>query len=143
MDFEAKNEKDREKNSSQNDVFFECIFILVLGGFGEDFGRVWGGVWSLLAPLGPLFGVIFWGLYPECSPEGLLNASGLHFGSILEGLGGVRGRFWEGFGRVWRVKNCVRVGPRFWISCSGCCCFWRGLGRRQDALRYDTLHKIP
>ena len=106
MDFEAKNEKDREKNSSQNDVFFECIFILVLGGFGEDFGRVWGGVWSLLAPLGPLFGVIFWSLYPECFSKGLLEASGLNFGSILVGLG----RGWEDFGGP------SKCGPRATIS---------------------------
>ena len=67
MDFEVKNEKNREKSSSKNVVFFDCIFRLILGGFGEDFGRVLGGVWRLLAPLGPLFGVIFWGLYPEGS----------------------------------------------------------------------------
>ena len=100
MDFEVTNQKNREKNSSKNVVFFDCIFRLILGGFGEDFGRVLGGVWRLLAPLGPLFGVIFWGLYSERSPKVLLEASGFHFGSILKGLGGVWGGFWEGFGRV-------------------------------------------
>ena len=59
MDFEVKNQKIREKISSKNNVVFDCIFLWVLGGFGEDFGRVLGGVWRLLASLGSLFGVIF------------------------------------------------------------------------------------
>ena len=107
MDFEVKNQKNREKSSSKNVVFFDCIFRLILGGFGEDFGRVLGGVWRLLAPLGPLFGVIFWGLYPEGSPKGVLEGPRVDFGSILEGLGWVWGGFWEGFGRTWRVKIVV------------------------------------
>jgi len=84
MDFEAKNQKIREKVSSKNNDFFDCIFLWILGGFGEDFGRVLGGVWRLLASLGSLFGIIF-------SPKGLLKASGLHLIFILKGLGGV----WE------------------------------------------------
>ena len=45
----------------------------------EDFGWVLGRVWRLLAPLGALLGVIFWGLYLEHAPTWLLEASGLHF----------------------------------------------------------------
>ena len=59
MDFEVKNQKNREKTVPKTMFFFDCIFLSILGGFGEDFGRVLGGVWRLLAPLGPLFGVIF------------------------------------------------------------------------------------
>ena len=67
----------------------------VLGRFGEAFGRgleALGASWAI-------FWRSFWGLYSECVPKGLLEASGLHFGSILEGfgteLGRVLGRFWE------------------------------------------------
>ena len=91
------------------------------------------GVWRLLGPLGSVFGVLFPGLYPERSPKGLLEGTELDFGSILEGtaldfgsilegteldfgcllkgcLGVVWGGLWEGFGRVWRVKNCSFLG---------------------------------
>ena len=84
----------RENISSKNNVVFNCIFLWVLGGFGEDFGRVLGGVWRLLAPLEPFFGVLFGCLYLECSLEGLLGPPGLDFGSIWRGLGRVWGGFW-------------------------------------------------
>ena len=51
-----------------------------------------------MAPLGPLFDVIFWGLYSELSPKWLLEASGFHFGSIFKGLGEISGGFGEGSG---------------------------------------------
>ena len=38
VDFEVKNRGDRKKNNSPNDVIFDCIFPLILGGFGHDFG---------------------------------------------------------------------------------------------------------
>ena len=98
MDFKVKNQKINEKISSKNSVVFDCIFLWVLGGFGEDFGRVLGGVWRLLAPLGSLFGILFWCFYLQCSPKGLLEAPGIDFGSILKGLarvlGWVLGGFW-------------------------------------------------
>ena len=84
-----KIEENREKSRCKNDVFFDCLFLLILEGFGEDFGMVLGGVWSLLVPLGPLFGIIFWGLYPEGSPKGVLEGPRVDLGSILEGLGWV------------------------------------------------------
>ena len=135
MVLEAKIGENLEKKASKNDVFFACVFSSILAGFGEGFGRVLEGVWRVLASLGSLFGVFFWWLYWECSPKGVLEAPGLDFGSIFMGLGGVWGRFWEGFGKVWKVQNCSFLGPRFLISCSGCWCFWRGLGRKHDALR--------
>jgi len=46
--------------------------------FGDGFGRVLRGVWSLLEPLGPVFGVFFGGLYS-------LEGTELVLGSILEG----------------------------------------------------------
>ena len=61
------------------------------------FGRVLGGVWRLWGPLRPFFGVIFSCLYLGWSSIGLLEASGLDFGSILGGLERILGRFWEGF----------------------------------------------
>ena len=51
-------------------------------------------------------------MYSERSPKGLLEAPGSDFGSILKDLGGVWGGFWEGFGRVWRVKDCCFLGQR-------------------------------
>ena len=98
MDFELKNRENCEKNYSPNDVIFDCIFPLILGGFGKDFGWVLGRVWRILAPLGPLFGVIFPGLYSELSPKWLLEASGFHFGSIFKGSGEISGGFGEGWG---------------------------------------------
>ena len=59
IDFEVEIWKNREKNASNNYVFFACVLLSILEGFGKGFGRVLGGVWSLLAPLGPLFGVSF------------------------------------------------------------------------------------
>ena len=80
-----------------------------------------------MAPLGPLFGVIFGGLYAERSPKGLLEASGPHFGSVLKGLGGVWGGFWDRFeGPNWtklREKTscyefkCEKVFLTLAISC--------------------------
>ena len=58
LDFEVKIEKNREKNVSKKDVFFDCVFLSILGGFRGDFGEGLGGVWSLLAPLGPFFGAL-------------------------------------------------------------------------------------
>ena len=87
-----------KKTVPKNVVFFDCVFLLILGGFGEDFGRVLGRVWRLLASLGSLFGIIFWCFYLQCSPKGLLEAPGIDFGSILKGLarvlGWVLGGFW-------------------------------------------------
>ena len=51
--------ENREQNVSKNHIFFACVFLSILERFGKGFGRVLGGVWSLLAPLGLLFGVIF------------------------------------------------------------------------------------
>mgnify|MGYP005689350689 CR=1 FL=1 len=100
MDFHVKNLKNIAKVSSRNNGFFDSIFQWMLGGFGEDFRRVLGGVWRLLASLGSLFGIIFASLYSERSPKGLLEASGLHLSFILKGLGGVWEGFWEGFERI-------------------------------------------
>ena len=94
MDFEVKIEKNREKNVSKKYVFFDCVFLSILGGFGEGFGRILGGIWRLLALLGSFLGVIFRCLYLECSLEGLLGPPGLDFGSIWRGLGRVWGGFW-------------------------------------------------
>ena len=85
-----------KKTDPKTMFFFFCIFLLILEGFGEDFGTVLGGFWSLLVPLGPLFGIIFWGLYPEGSPKGVLEGPRVDFGpfwKVLDGSG-------EDFGRV-------------------------------------------
>ena len=66
-----------------------------MGGGGE----ILGGIWSLLALLGSFLGVFFSYLYLEWSSKVVLEASGLDFGSILEGLGRIWGALWEGFGR--------------------------------------------
>ncbi len=96
MEFEVKDQKILEKIRFKNNVFFDCIFLWILLGFGEDLGRVLGGVWRLWEPLRPFFGVIFSCLYLGWSSIGLLEASGLDFGSILWGLEEILG----GLGRV-------------------------------------------
>ena len=135
MVFEVKIEENHEQNAFKIDGFFACVFLSILSGFGAGLGRVLGGVWRLWGVPWAAFGFIFWCLYLECSPKGLLEPPGFDFGSILDGLGGVWGAFWEGFGRVWSMQNCSFFGTRFLISRSGSWCFWRGLGRKQSALR--------
>ena len=93
-------------------MFSDCIFPLILGGFGKDFGWVLGRVWRILAPLGPLFDVIFWGLYSELSPKWLLEASGFHFGSIFKGLVETLG----GFGRVYHHHLGEFIWPKIVFS---------------------------
>ena len=39
MDFEVENQKILEKIRFKSNVFFDCIFLWILGGFGEGFGR--------------------------------------------------------------------------------------------------------
>ena len=74
-------------------------------GFGRAFGRfgrglwsVLGGVWRLLAALGPHIGIIFGCLNLDCFVEGLLEAPELDFEGILEAWEGS----WEGFGSFFR-----------------------------------------
>ena len=66
-----------------------------MGGFGRGFGRdleALGASWVV-------FGAFFSCLYLQWSSKVVLEASGLDFGSILEGLGRILGGFGEGFGR--------------------------------------------
>ena len=87
-------------------------------------GRVLGGVWRLWEPLRPFFGVIFSCLYLGWSSIGLLEASGLDFGSILGGLEGIWGGFGKGFGRDFRG---------FWLILGYSGLFWV-LGTLMDDL---------
>ena len=123
------------KTLSKSMVSSLAFFYRFGAGFGGVWGGFWGGVWRLWGVPWAAFGFIFCCLYLECSPKGLLEPPGFDFGSILDGLGGVWGAFWEGFGRVWSIQNCSFFGTRFLISRSGSWCFWRGLGRKQSALR--------
>ena len=74
----------------------------VLGLTWEGFGKVLGGFWSLLGPLGLFWALFFSCLYLEWSLKVLLEASGLDFRSILKGLGRIFGGVWEVFGKVLR-----------------------------------------
>ena len=67
---------------------------------GRGLGRVLGGVWRLWGPLRPFLGVIFSCLYLAWFKKGLLEASGLDFGSILGGLDRIFEGFWEVFLRI-------------------------------------------
>ena len=39
----SKYRKIVNKNASENNVFFDCVFLSILGGFGEGFGTLLGG----------------------------------------------------------------------------------------------------
>ena len=98
MDFEAEISKNREKNGSKNYVFFDCIFLSILGGFGKGFGTLLGGGFE---PLG-LFLTVFWLLFSKvCAQEGLRGLKRRPralLGSILDGFRKVLGGIWEDFG---------------------------------------------
>ena len=83
-----------EASCKSNSTFSRSweAFGRVWGGFWEAFGWVWEAFGGLLGPLGAIFGVIFGCLYAGGSSKGLLEASGVDFGSILGGLG------WSGEG---------------------------------------------
>ena len=72
-----------------------------------------GGVWKLWGPLRQFFGVIFACLYLEWSSKGLLEASGLDFGWISMGLGGILGGFWVvlemDFRGFWVILDCSEL----------------------------------
>ena len=70
-----------------------------MGSIWEGLGEVLGGIWRLLGPLGSFLELFFSCLYLQWSSKVVLEASGLDFGSILEGLGRILGRFGEGLGR--------------------------------------------
>ena len=83
------------------------------GPFGKGLGRVSAGVWRPVGSLKTFLGVIFSCLYWGWSSEGLLEASGLDFGSIFWGLDGIWGGFREGLGEGFRrILGCSGL---FWI----------------------------
>ena len=98
MDLEVEISKNREKSASKNDVFFDCVFLSIFGGFGEGFGMLLGGG---LEPLG-LSLAVFWPLFLRlCAQEGLRGPKRCPralLGSILVGFGRVWGGVWEDFG---------------------------------------------
>ena len=92
---EVKIEENREKNASQNHVFFACVFKWILGRFGEGLGRVWGGVWRPLGVSWGIFKPLFLRLCcqegprgPKRRPRGLLGSIWDGFGEILGGQNG-------------------------------------------------------
>ena len=89
-----------------------------------------------------LVGVIFGDMYSERFSKGLLEASGLHCGSILEGLGAVRGGFGKGLGTVWRVKNCISAGPRFGFRVLVACGFG-GVWAASKVFNLIRYHEKP
>ena len=92
LDFEVKIEKNREKNVSKKYVFFDCVFLWILAGFG-GFWEGFGGSWRLLGH----FLASFFGALTCNTPKGLLEAPGIDFGSILKGLARVLGWVLGGF----------------------------------------------
>ena len=96
-----KSEKIRETNESPNDVFFDRIFEWILGGFGEGFGELLGGIWEALEALGSFFDVIFY----EVTTHLKLRISSIEKKrsqeGIWRGLGTILDSFWERFGASW------------------------------------------
>ena len=107
MDFEAKFQKNRGTKASKNDVFVDCIFQRLLEGFWEalgTFGKVLGGGWRLLAPLGPFFGLLFGACIQNAFQKGSWRLLGSILAPFWKGLRGIWEEFWEGFGRVGRLE---------------------------------------
>ena len=98
MDFEVKDQTNREKNGSKNDVFLDCVFLSILGGFGEGLGRVLGGGWSLLGVSWATFGRHFLVLVAGMLSGRALGGSWAGFGRVLGGVGEGSGRGLGGFG---------------------------------------------
>ena len=79
-----------------------------------------------MGPFGSFLELFFSCLYLQWSSKVVLEASGLDFGSILEGLGRILGGFGEGFGGglgvVWRVLVSLQplFGVFFWCLYSEC-----------------------
>ena len=98
MDFEVEISKNHEKNASEIYIFFDCVFLSILRGFGEGFGTVLGGDLDSLG----LSLAVFWPLFLRlCAQEGLRGPKRRPrtlLGSILGGFGRVLGGVWEDFG---------------------------------------------
>ena len=84
------------KKASENSMFFNCAFLLILGRFGAGFGRVLGGGWKLL----DTSWAAFWRHF-------LYLVFGMLFGRILgasqAGFWDISGRVWAGFWGGWEV----------------------------------------
>ena len=124
------------------------------GGFWESFGRVLGGPWRLL---GHFFASFFKALLPrglKRVQEAAKRSLGLDLRRFWrgfgKGLGGQNGKKIEIFGYFLDTPFDVLILVDFcsifdnfdggmvkntFFSMGGCWCFWRGLGRKQDALR--------
>ena len=59
MEIDVKNQKILEKIRFESNVFFDCIFLWILGGFWEGLGRVLGGVWEGFGASWAIFDLIF------------------------------------------------------------------------------------
>ena len=95
MDFEVKIEKNREKNVSKKYVFFDCVFLSILGGFGEGFGRGLEPLGASWATFWRLFLMLVFGMLSKRALGGSWARFWLDFEGSGEGFG-------EGFGRVLR-----------------------------------------
>ena len=91
-----------KKDACMNLIIWLERFGRALGRFGYGLWSVLGGVWRLLAALGPHIGIIFGCLNLDCFVEGLLEAPELDFEGIWESLGGILGGFWERLGSFFR-----------------------------------------
>ena len=92
-----------------------------MGSVWEGLGEVLGGICRLLGPLGSSLELFFSCLYLQWSSKVVLEASGLDFGSIVEGLGRILGRFGEVLGGIlthfrefWLFLGSSMVWGHFW-----------------------------
>ena len=84
------------KKSVPKTMFFSISFFY---GFWEGLGRILGGFWEGFGGSWRLLAHFWASFFEACIQNALqkgLEASGLHLGFILKGLGRVWEGFWEG-----------------------------------------------
>ena len=119
LDFEVKIEKNQKKNVSKKNLFSDCVFLSIFGGFGQ----IWGGVWEGFGASWRLLGHFLASFLEAC----IQNALRRVLRGLFESFGKVLGRLWEGFGKAFGQES----GLQFCLTfLDVLVCFWARIFRR-------------